>query len=560
MALPESFQIALQRAKTERELEQEQILSRVGDTIRQGVPLLSGVVAGALSRSPILGIGTAFIADKLQQRNEEKREQRRASRLEMRQRREAAKILSAQNEDMSFRDAMRLIEEKAVEKQQELNRQREEQLLDQFDVNNLQRQVIEQESEQVGEPVQAQDQVISSTLEDTFMRIDENITGILDLLVEKFGTDEQRAERAEARQAFLDARRREELAEIARNVLPRRDEGEPERSPEEDSGPSFLSRVGGFLANLLTSKFVLLPVAAGLALIFAKPLGELYEKYFGPNGKFRPELDAIGDAITKRIDQAESFLKEKLEELVDYFIQDFPPLLRQAIKEGLLGSDDPELDAERTRQALKSPFRFFTPSGVSLPGLPGGQPQRLTPMQQVSQQVRDMLASSRTPPTLGTLPQSPTPSGQRDFRFFNVAPEDRIAPTQQRPAFSGILDDVFTILRTATGGLGLLLVSPKVGEGSDIVPENQVFDFSEFAPKEPADRLDPRVIDQINNLGANLNTVSGAQTAFNFSPIIAPQTTSSTTVNQSKTTNLNGSAINPYSAETKFAGTNRSFA
>ena len=561
MALPESFQIALQRAQTERRLEQEQILERIGDTVRQGVPLLSGVIAGALSRSPIIGIGTAFIADKLQQRSEEKREQRRASRLEMRQRREAAKILAAQNEDLSFRDAMQLIEKNAIEKQQELNRQREEQLLDQFGVGELQRQVVEQEAEQIGEPVQAQDQVISSTLEDTFMRIDENITGILDLLVEKFGSDEQRAERAAARQAFLDARRREELAEIARNVLPRRDEGEPERTPEEDSGPSFLSRVGSFLADLLTSKFILLPVAAGLALIFAKPLGELYEKYFGPNGKFRPELDAIGDAISRRIDEAKDFLKTKLKELIDYFIEDFPPLIKSAIESALLGEDN----RQRNEQVVESPFRFFTPSGVSLPGLPTGQPQRLTPMQQVSQQLGQQLKDSQIRGNVVSLddfreqskkPRATSPSGQRDFRFFNVTPQDRIAPPQQRPTFNAVFDDIFTILKTATGGIGLLLVSPEVGAGSDIVPENQVFDFSEFAPKEPVDRLDPRVIDQINDLGANLSTVSGNQTALAFSPIIMPQSQSSTSIVNQRTTNMNGTAISPYASEYKFQ-TNR---
>ena len=38
MALPESFQIALKRAQTERKIEQEQILAKIGDTVRAGVP------------------------------------------------------------------------------------------------------------------------------------------------------------------------------------------------------------------------------------------------------------------------------------------------------------------------------------------------------------------------------------------------------------------------------------------------------------------------------------------------------------------------------------------
>jgi hypothetical protein len=561
MALPESFQIALQRAEDERKLERETVLQKIGETVQKGVPLLSGVVAGALSRSPIIGIGTAFIADRLQQRSEEKREQRRASRLEMRQRREAAKILAAQNEDLSFRDAMQLIEKNAIEKQQELNRQREEQLLDQFGVGELQRQVVEQEAEQIGEPVQAQDQVISSTLEDTFMRIDENITGILDLLVEKFGSDEQRAERAAARQAFLDARRREELSEIARNVLPRRDEGEPTRVEESDARPSFLARIGSFLKTLFTSKFILIPIAAALATMFSGPLIDLYNEYFGPNGKFRPEIERIGSAIENRIKQATDYLTTQLRSLLEELISPLPQSIQDAILRalGLAEDDQPETPAEAADRTNRDNIALSSAVGLGV--------LRETPFDRTARQVRERLLSGVAVSGNAPLAQfQPTQSlGQRFISGTGDFVRRRVAPiaiaagayeaaTETDPELYGLGDLVRDIGVPLPGGAENQ--RPFFGDGLDKGVDRLFDAIIDVIKGRNFDADDLSVEPTQSNLGASLNTVSGAQTALAFSPIIMPQSQSSTSIVNQRTTNMNGTAISPYASEYKFQ-TNR---
>ena len=160
-------------------------------------------------------------------------------------------------------------------------------------------------------------------------------------MVEKFGTDEQRAERAAARQAFLDARRREELAEIARSVVQRPTDGEPMRDEQGEERPSFLARIGGFLKTLFTSKFILIPIAAALAAMFSGPLIDLYNEYFGPDGKFRPELERIGSAIENRINQAADYLSTKLRSLLEELLSPLPQSIQDAIINALgLGDDD----------------------------------------------------------------------------------------------------------------------------------------------------------------------------------------------------------------------------
>jgi hypothetical protein len=485
------------------------------------VPLLSGVIAGALSRSPIIGIGTAFIADKLQQRSEEKREQRRASRLEMRQRREAAKILASQNEDMSFREAMRLIEKNAVEKEQELNEQREQQLLDQFGVGEQQRQLVEQQVEQVGEPVQSRESIVSSTLEDTVSRIDENISGILDVLVEKFGTDEQRAERAAARQAFLDARRREELAEIARNVLPRRDQGEPTRVEDVDAKPSFLASIGGFLKTLFTSKFILIPIAAALATMFSGPLIDLYNEYFGPDGKFRPEIERIGSAIENRINQATDYLTTQLRSLLEELISPLPQSIQDAILRALgLSEDEPETPEQAASRT--------NAENIALSGAVGLGVLRETAFERTSRQVRERLLSGVGVSGNAPLAQfQPTQSlGQRFISGTGDFVRKRVAPialaagayesaTETDPELYG-LGDLLRDLGVPFPG-GAENQRPFFGRGF-----GAVFDDLKESIKSKAEELtidDPNV-----NLGASLNTVSGAQTAIAFAPVIAPQT------------------------------------
>jgi len=309
MALPESFQIALQRAQTEREVEQEQVLTRIGETVRSGVPLLSGVIAGALSNSPIIGVGTAFIADKLRQRNEEKREQRRASRLEMRQRKEAAKIAVREGQFQNEKEALQAIEANRIAQEQENTKQREQSILQQFGLNQEQEQVQDQQQENVEqeEEIVREPQQTGLALETTLAHVDSEISGIADLLLDRFADEENRFDRAEDRRELEAAQLRETIAEGNRQQPP---EGTPVREDrqqdEEESGGilgSALSFIGGISR---IAKIALVGAIIGLGVAIYALIANL-DKVLLALGELASEiyiavLDGIKDAISGLLD------------------------------------------------------------------------------------------------------------------------------------------------------------------------------------------------------------------------------------------------------------------
>src|SRR6056300_842055 len=180
MALPQSFQEALGRAETERKIEQDTVLQRIGETVQKGVPLLSGVIAGALSKNPIIGIGATFVADKLKERSDEKREQRRTRRLEQRQRKEAAQIAVREGKFQNEKEALQAIEANRLVEEQENTKKREQEILQRFGLGEKEQEVQEQEKENIEqqeELVREPPQQTGLALETTVSHIDSEISG-----------------------------------------------------------------------------------------------------------------------------------------------------------------------------------------------------------------------------------------------------------------------------------------------------------------------------------------------------------------------------------------------
>ena len=279
MALPQSFQEALGRAKTERNIEQDNILQRIGETVQKGVPLLSGVIAGALSRNPIVGVGAAFIADKLQQRAEEKRQQRATRRFEMRQRKEAAQIAVREGLFQNEKEALQAIEANRLVEEQENTKKREQEVLQRFGLNQEEEKVQDQEKENVEqqeELVREPPQQTGLALETTVSHIDSEISGIADLLLDRFAEEEDRFDRAEDRRELEAAQLRETIAEGNRQQPP---EGTPvreDRQEDEQEGGGILGgamRFIGALGNI--ARVVLVGALIGLGIAIYKLIENL---------------------------------------------------------------------------------------------------------------------------------------------------------------------------------------------------------------------------------------------------------------------------------------------
>jgi len=293
MALPQSFQEALGRAETERKIEQDTVLQRIGETVQKGVPLLSGVIAGALSKNPIVGIGATFIADKLKERSDEKREQRRVRRLEQRQRKEAAQIAVREGKFQNEKEALQAIEANRLAEEQENTKKREQEILQRFGLGEKEQEVQEQEKEnleQQEELVREPPQRTGLALESTVSHIDSEISGIADLLLDRFAEEEDRFDRAEDRRELEAAQLRETIAEGNRQQPP---EGAPVREgrEEEEDGGGLLggvARVFGNLGNIAKVALVGALVGLGVAIyllidnfdLVLKALGELATKVY----------------------------------------------------------------------------------------------------------------------------------------------------------------------------------------------------------------------------------------------------------------------------------------
>ena len=530
MALPASFQEALSRAETERKIEQDSVLQRIGDTVQKGVPLLSGVVAGALSRSPIIGLGATFVADQLQKRFEEKRQQRRTRRFEERQRREAAKIAVREGLFQDEKEALNEIEKQRLLQEQENTKKREQDLLDQFRINEREEEV-QKEKEEVVQEESDQDGPKGLALETTLAHIDNEISGIADLLLDRFADEEDRYSREQDRRELDSAKLRETISESNR-----------QRSEELESEP-VREREGDNLFGVLPLPLL---IAAGVASIVGAivALGK-----FPSAQELNEGADKIADEISPPLNDIQKQLTKDGEDmsiLIAEFkiFQEVMRKLGQFIRDGL--------DRLRPGSPTRTPTRIPTtiPDRVRKLMLPpGGGVLQDRPLSNLD----DLFDRFRSQ---GLLNFEDRGAPKRDFRFFQVTPEDRIVPQQQRPTYNAVINDIFNGIKALLfrGGIGAGIYSAPLGEGSDIVPSGDKFvDQFDTGPSGP---IVPAPTASLSNptFGADISKVSFDQSSGQ-NPIMITQTDASqVTQNQS----INASKQYTISADSSQNGDMRS--
>jgi hypothetical protein len=453
MALPQSFQEALSRAETERKLERDTVLQRIGETVQKGVPYLSGVVAGALSKSPIMALGATFVADRLQARFEEKREQRKTRRFEERQRKEAAKIAVREGLYQNEKEALADIEANRLAEEEENTRQQQQQLLQKFGLNRKEEEVQQQE-----EVVRDQTEGGGGlALETTLAHIDSEISGIADILLDKFADDEDKFDKSEDRRELEAARLREQLSEAGRQ---RGDAvaGEPEREQR-----SLLSKFFGDVPLPLLLVGATAAIIAAIAAAFdPKEIVKSVTESANKNAddianKINPNINEVQKALTKN-GEDQSILIAEFKALTE--LGRYTNKALQSIKDLLKNRLNPP-----TNRPTRVPnFRPRVPPLIAAPLEP-----------QLQQLIDDIVTK-------------PPGTPQREFR---VVPQDRLVQPQQRFTYNQVIDDVISrVGKFVIGALKVGGVSTAVyGVAEDFIND----DPNTFGP---ADLLRP-IIDPL---------------------------------------------------------------
>jgi len=259
-------------AQAETRVQNEKVLSRIGETIGGLAPVITGTVAGVFSNVPFIGLATAFVSDKIKEARKEKAENKRRLRLEKRQRKEAADILVAEGKVSNKKEALAMIDEGILRNAQKAEKQRKENLLSNFDLSKEQKETTEQREENANterdnletrvENTQIERETLEGmgeglALETTVTSIDNTVSAIGDLLLDRFAEEEKRQEKENRRERSQLAQQRERRIEESRVA-----EGEPEREDREESE----DRSGMSLSRLLP---MLLTGLAGLGTTIA---------------------------------------------------------------------------------------------------------------------------------------------------------------------------------------------------------------------------------------------------------------------------------------------------
>lgn len=241
LGTPQSIRLAEQEANRQREIERTDTVETIRNTISSVLPVSVTALTGFLTKDPVLALGAGFITDAVKKSSDRSRERRKARNLENRQRRAAADLLVESGQFQNRREALQAIEQQRIQQELENSEKQKDALVEQFGLVRTQKEKEEKEERGEGQPqpVQADDgQPLA--LEATLANVDNNISGIADLLLDRFAEDELEA-----------ARRREQLIELGRNPEPE-SEGTPEREREEGE------------KSLLT----MIPLLGGLASVF----------------------------------------------------------------------------------------------------------------------------------------------------------------------------------------------------------------------------------------------------------------------------------------------------
>ena len=89
-------QVDTELAERQRRIEQASIVQTIQETVSKAVPLGFGAIAGTFANSPILGLGTAFITEKIRESTAAERERKAAAQQEKRRQQEVADLIIRQ--------------------------------------------------------------------------------------------------------------------------------------------------------------------------------------------------------------------------------------------------------------------------------------------------------------------------------------------------------------------------------------------------------------------------------------------------------------------------------
>jgi hypothetical protein len=300
------------------------------------------------------------------------------------------------------------IEANRLAEEQENTRQQQQQLLQKFGLNRKEEEVQEEQEDIVREQTEGEGLALQSTVS----HIDSEISGIADLLLDRFAEEEDRFDRAEDRRELEAAQLRETLAEEGR----RQEDVQisaPER--ERESTSSFFGAIP--LPLLFAGAVIALTGAiAGLGLLFKDKINESIREA-------NEKADEIANSISEGLNEIQKALTKDGEDMSKLIVEF-------------------KIFQETMRKLGEFIKNRFTPT----PRTPTQRPPTRIP-----QQVRNLML----PPGDGVrLPENQRGAPQRDFRFFNVTPEDRIGGAQQpRATYNQVADDLIRFVGNFLRGI-----------------------------------------------------------------------------------------------------------
>jgi hypothetical protein len=311
LGTPDSYNIAQQEQSRQRSIEKTTTVESIQNAIGAAVPALSGVVAGVFASSPLIGLGTAYITDQLRQGAKDRSQRRQARRLENRQRKAAADLLVESGQFQNRRDALAAIEEQRIKQELENVEKEKDALVQKFGLQRKEEKEQERKKESKGEPQPVRSEGGEGlALQSTVANIDDNISAIGDLILDRFA-DQENNEVEQRRLQRQQSIQQRELRLEAERTAERVDEGEPEKIKDDDSGGFMKGALGTVLSNpiigiglaigaltvgLAVFKDDIVEAVVGLPATIRDAVGNLadrlFEKFFGTSGADRESVRA----------------------------------------------------------------------------------------------------------------------------------------------------------------------------------------------------------------------------------------------------------------------------
>ena len=335
LGTPDSFDIAKQEQSRQRSIEKTTTIESIQNAIGASVPALSGVVAGVFASSPLIGLGTSYVTDQLRQASRDRSQRRQARRLENRQRKAAADLLVESGQFQNRRDALAAIEELRTKQELENAENEKDAIVQKFGLQRREEEKQEEKEEDGGEPqpVRSEDGE-GLALQSTVANIDDNISAIGDLILDRFADQEQNeVEQRRLQQQQLIQQREMRLEE--ERTAERVNGGQPEKVKDDDGGGFMKGALGTILSNpiigiglaigaltvgLAVFKDDIIEAVVGLPATIRDAVGDmtnrLFEKFFGTSGADRESVRANTlESDVKTLQGRKTEAQEELAEL-----------------------------------------------------------------------------------------------------------------------------------------------------------------------------------------------------------------------------------------------------